>query len=111
MKKSILYFAAVLVGLAIAAVSLPTCYAGSTKGELLTSAPKDYKTVIFEVSMHCENCVKKINENISFEKGVKDLEVSLEGKVVTITYDPAKTDESTLKAAIEKLGYKVSIAD
>ena len=109
MKKSILYFAAVLVGLASAAVSLPACYAGSTKGELLTSAPKDYKTVIFEVSMHCENCVKKISENISFEKGVKDLEVSLEGKVITITYDPAKTNEETLKAAIEKLGYKVQV--
>ncbi|MGM9740550.1 MAG: heavy-metal-associated domain-containing protein [Candidatus Cryptobacteroides sp.] len=66
------------------------------------------KTVTFNVSMHCGNCVKKINENISFEKGVKNLEVSLDKKTVTVTYDPAKTDVTKLKAALEKLGYKVT---
>ena len=30
------------------------------------------KTVTFNVSMHCKNCVKKINDNVAFEKGVKD---------------------------------------
>ena len=69
------------------------------------------KTVTFNVSIHCEKCVKKINENISFEKGVKGLEVSLDKKTVTITYDPAKTDVTKLKAAIEKLGYKVTVQE
>lgn len=69
------------------------------------------KTVTFNVSMHCKNCVKKINENISFEKGVKNLEVSLDQKTVTVTYDPAKTDVTKLKAALEKLGYKVTLKE
>ena len=38
---------------------------------------------------------------------VKNLEVSLDKKTVTVTYDPAKTDVTKLKAALEKLGYKV----
>ena len=29
-------------------------------------------------------------------------------QTVTVKYDPAKTSEETLKAAIEKLGYEVS---
>ena len=65
--------------------------------------------MVFNVGLHCQNCVKKVKENISFEKGVKALEVDLEKKTVTITYDPAKTNEATLRKAIEKLGYTCSL--
>ena len=59
------------------------------------------------MNMHCEKCVAKITENISFEKGVKDLEVSLEDRTVRVKYDASKTDSATLAKAIEKLGYEV----
>jgi len=71
-----------------------------------TKPSKELSVVVFKANIHCEKCVKKVVENISFEKGVKDLEVSLEEKTVKIVYDPSKTDEKKLKAAIEKLGYK-----
>ena len=72
---------------------------------------KKTATVTFKTTIHCKNCVKKVNDNISFEKGVKDLQVSLEDKLVTVTYDPSKTDEATLAKAIEKLGYKAEKAE
>lgn len=62
-------------------------------------------TVTFKVSLHCESCIEKVTDNISFLKGVEDLKVSLDKKTVVITYDPAKTDEVSLKKSIEKLGY------
>ena len=68
----------------------------------------EVKNVTFNVYLHCDNCVKKVQENIAFEKGVKGLEVSLEDQTVAIKYDDAKTSEDVLKAAIEKLGYPVS---
>lgn len=68
----------------------------------------EVKEVTFLVHLHCENCVKKVQENIAFEKGVKDLKVSLDDQTVALKYDAAKTSEATLKAAIEKLGYPVS---
>lgn len=68
----------------------------------------EVKDVTFSVYLHCENCVKKVQENIAFEKGVKGLEVSLENQTVAVKYDDAKTSEDVLKAAIEKLGYPVS---
>jgi len=71
-------------------------------------ARKEIKVVTFSVHLHCNSCVKKIQENISFEKGVKDLKVSLEEQTVTIKYDPSKTSEQILKKAIETLGFKVS---
>ena len=69
---------------------------------------KEVKEVTFSVHLHCENCVKKVQENISFEKGVKGLDVCQGHQTVTVKYDPAKTSEETLNAAIEKLGYEVS---
>ncbi len=72
---------------------------------------KETKTVTFKTTMHCENCVKKVTENISFMRGVKDLKVSLDENVVTITYDPARTNEDLLAAAIRKLGYEVEKVD
>ena len=80
----------------------------SSEAQVSAAKPKkEYKTVIYDVHLHCNDCVKKVNENIAFEKGVKGLEVSLEDQTVKITYDPKKTDEDKLKAAIERLGYEV----
>lgn len=68
-------------------------------------AKVELKEVNFHVHLHCANCVKKVQDNIAFEKGVKDLHVTTHS--ILIKYDPAKTSEETLKAAVEKLGYKV----
>lgn len=72
---------------------------------MVLAAKKKTVTVTYEVSMHCRKCVEKLNDNIAFMKGVEDLKVSLDEKTVTITYNPAKTDEAKLVKAIEKLGY------
>ena len=69
---------------------------------------KEFKEVTFSVHLHCASCVKKVQENLSFEKGVKGLDVCLGHHTVTVKYDPTKTSEEILKSAIEKLGYKVS---
>ncbi|MDE5732723.1 MAG: heavy-metal-associated domain-containing protein [Bacteroidales bacterium] len=71
-------------------------------------AKAEIRDVHFHVHLHCANCVKKVQENIAFEKGVKDLKVSLEDQTVDIKYDASKTSEEALKSAIEALGYPVS---
>ena len=95
MKKSIIIIMTALLAFAVSS------YAGPKK-------KAELKEVTFSVHLHCGNCVKKVKENISFEKGVKDLHVCLEDQIVYVKYDANKTSEDTLKAAIEKLGYKVS---
>ena len=80
--------------------------AASPETTTLQQDKKKTQTVTFKTTIHCKNCVKKLNDNLAFEKGVKDLKVSLDDKMVTITYDPSKTDEAALVKAIEKLGYK-----
>lgn len=90
MKKLALTFAIVLL-------AISTAFAGSKK---------DIRTVTFDTFLHCKECVRKVQENIAFEKGVKGLEVSLENQKIVIDYDSSKTSPEALKKAIEKLGYK-----
>ena len=94
-----------IILMAVAALMTLSAAAGSPEKVKKT---KEFKEVTFSVHLHCENCVKKVQENISFEKGVKALDVCQGHQTVTVKYDPAKTSEETLKAAIEKLGYEVS---
>ena len=70
-----------------------------------SAAKKKTVTVTYEVNIHCKKCVEKLTDNLAYLKGVEDLKVSLEDKTVTITYNPAKTNEATLVQAIKKCGY------
>ena len=94
MKKTLIVIMTALVAFAASSFAGP-----KKKVEL--------KEVTFDVELHCANCVKKVRENIAFEKGVKDLHVCLEDQIVYIKYDAAKTSEDKLRAAVEGLGYKV----
>lgn len=69
------------------------------------------KTVTFDVSMTCENCVRTIEKNIAFEKGMKDMKVDLPSKRVTLTFDTRKTDEEKIIKSFEKLGYEAVVTD
>jgi mercuric ion binding protein len=66
---------------------------------------KTTDSVTFIVNMHCSACKEKIEKYIPMERGVKDINVDLEKKEVTIIYKPNKTGVEKLKKAIEELGY------
>ena len=62
-------------------------------------------TVVFSVDMDCHSCEQKVKKNIPFERGVKDVSTNLDKKLVTIKYQPSRTDKDKLKKSIEKLGF------
>ena len=97
-------FAAVAV--ATAAMGCPAEAASMTVNAeaVAMKAPKgEIKTVVFVTNMHCQKCVNKVNDNIAFEKGVKDM------KTITIKYDASKTSVEKLATAINKLGYTAEV--
>lgn len=87
----------VILVLALLGVAAFSALAAKPKGKT--------ETVTYVVSMHCQNCVNKLTDHLSFLKGVEDLKISLKNKTVTIKYNPAKIDEKKLVETIEKLGY------
>ncbi|MCD7938295.1 MAG: heavy-metal-associated domain-containing protein [Tannerellaceae bacterium] len=70
---------------------------------------KGKETVTFQVEgMDCNNCVKKIEKNIAFEKGVTDLTCDLATRTATVTYKTDKTCPGTLASAFKKIGMEAT---
>lgn len=81
----------------------------SLSTNVLAAKKDNLKTSLFNVSMDCVSCKEKIEKNIAFEKGVKDLLVDLDAKTVSVTYDLHKNSDEKLIAAFVKLGYQAAI--
>lgn len=73
----------------------------------VSAQKKKEAEVTFSVNVDCPACVKKLESNLPFEKGVKDLRVSLEEQTVWFKYQPEKTTKEALAKAVEKFGYEV----
>ncbi|KAB2867600.1 MAG: heavy-metal-associated domain-containing protein, partial [Bacteroidales bacterium] len=69
------------------------------------------KTVVYEVSMHCKSCKAKIERDLAFEKGVKEVTATLDEKLVTVKYDDAKTTPEKIAEAIKKLGFEAKVVE
>lgn len=105
MNKIIVIIAALMAFSSAAFAADNSVAVSETQTQKPKKAKAEIKEVNFHVHLHCNNCVKKVQDNIAFEKGVKDLHVTQHS--ILIKYDAAKTSEAVLKAAIEKLGYKI----
>ena len=96
------------MALAALTLAVPCALAEVPASEYAAEMPADKNIceVVFATNMHCDKCVNKINENLAFIKGVKDLKVSLKDQTIRIKYDNRKTNEKALADVIKKLGYK-----
>lgn len=65
------------------------------------------KTVIKVTGMSCEHCVKSIRKAVGSLEGVAGVEVNLDGKTVSVEYDPEKAGLDVIKQAIDDQGYEV----
>lgn len=76
----------------------------------LNASAKNMRKVTFKVQqMVCQNCEKKVQKNIAFEKGLKDLKTNLQDKTVTIVYDADKTSIEELKKGFAKFNYEAKV--
>lgn len=53
----------------------------------------------------CTSCKKRIENDLSFEAGVRKVAMDLETKQVTVVYNPKKTSPEKIRQAITKIGY------
>lgn len=61
--------------------------------------------VKIKTSAQCGMCEKNITKAVKGTSGVKKVQMDLKTKVLTVSYDPAKTSPEKLKAAISLIGY------
>ncbi len=58
-----------------------------------------------KTSAVCKMCKATIEKYLAYEKGVKSSTLDVPSKIVTVTYNPKKTDLAKIKQAINKSGY------
>ncbi|MBE6212574.1 MAG: cation transporter [Rikenellaceae bacterium] len=70
-------------------------------------AEKKIATVVFTTDLDCHHCAQKVLNTIPYEKGIKDVQVDVPTKTVTVKYDAAKNSVESLTKAFESIKVKV----
>ncbi len=95
----------IIMALAVFAVSGAFAAPASQQGR------KNTETVVYDVNVHCHNCKAKIERHIPFERGIKDMDVDIDGQRVTVKYDPRKNTPEAIAEAIRELGYICTVVE
>ncbi len=86
----------------IAFAGIGVCSAQKQQGKKTT-------TVVFAADIDCEQCVKKIMNNIpTLGKGIKDVQADTQTKEITVVYDASKNDVEHIVKGFSSLKVKVS---
>ena len=63
------------------------------------------KTTEFTTDIHCEGCSTKIMNNVpALGKGIKDVQINLNNKVVAVTYDTTKNNDERIINGFKSIG-------
>ncbi|MEM9324259.1 MAG: heavy metal-associated domain-containing protein [Bacteroidota bacterium] len=76
----------------------PIEIAGGYQVEIMTSAI-------------CELCKETIERELTFTKGVKESDLNVESRVVTVKYNPKKTSPKEIRRHIAGVGYHADNVD
>jgi len=97
------------------AFSLVTLLSISGSAALAQTAPvaaattaakaKGSEQVQFKTSAVCDMCKARLEKSLAYEKGVQAAHLDVASKVLTVTYNPAKTTPTALRTAVQKTGY------
>jgi periplasmic mercuric ion binding protein len=68
-------------------------------------ADKGLAELSIKTNAVCDMCVKTIETELLYEKGVKAVKVDLAQNIIHVTADGKKTDVENVRKAIAKLGY------
>ena len=70
-----------------------------------TAAKKGAEQIQFKTSAVCDMCKARLEKSLAYEKGVQAAHLDVPSKVLTVTYNPAKTTPAALRTAVQKTGY------
>lgn len=69
-------------------------------------APKEgIQTIQIKTSAVCDMCKETLEKAMAYEKGVKESNLNVDTKILTVKYDPKKTTVEKIKLTITKVGY------
>lgn len=85
--------------------NLKTIFITAITGMFIGTASAQDTTISIKTSAQCGSCKKRLENGMSFEKGVSKVVLDLETKELKLTYNKKKTSPQSLKKAISDIGY------
>ena len=61
--------------------------------------------------MHCESCAIDIRETLAETAGVRNVDVTFNGKTAVVEFDDQTVQQTTLIKKIQDLGYQATVGD
>ncbi len=102
MKKIILLVIAMVMTVGVAEISA----ASKTKTNKVT-----IETTQFKTDIDCDHCVNKVMNYMPTQKGIKEVKVDLPKKIITISYDSAKTNTKTIIKRFKNIAIEASVIE
>ncbi len=89
---------------AIAALSFATA---------ATAQKVDKEVVTIELlsDLHCHSCATKIMNTLPYKKGVKDVTVDVDSKVITVQFDTTKSTTEEIITHLSKIKINAELTD
>ena len=72
---------------------------------IMAQNDKKMATVDIRTTAVCDMCVRTIEGDLIYDKGVKKVEVDLASNIIHVAFDPRKTSADDIRIAVTKLGY------
>ena len=66
---------------------------------------KNEQTVKIKTSAVCDMCKTTLEKAMAYEKGVKQSNLDVDSKILTVVFDVRKTDAAKIKKAVTETGY------
>ncbi len=63
------------------------------------------ETIKIQTSSQCDMCKETIEKGMAFVKGVKKTSLDVESSVLTVEYNPNKTNPDEIRKAVAAIGY------
>lgn len=68
-------------------------------------AASNLETVEINTTAQCGMCKETIEKAMAYERGIKEFNLDVDSKVLTVTYNPKKTNPDKIRQAVAKVGY------
>ncbi len=71
----------------------------------LAAQEKKTDTISIQSSVVCDMCKERVEKGLAYERGIRDVAVDLDTKVVTVMFKPAIISAYDIRKKISMLGY------
>jgi periplasmic mercuric ion binding protein len=71
----------------------------------LYAQTKKSETLKIKTSAVCDMCKSRLEQGLAYEKGIKDVSLDVDTKVLTVNYAVGKTTPDEIRKKVSMLGY------